>query len=74
MVEFCAERGLHMGNIYFKHKFYINAVGWLEVKMEWRYGRIGAGKESYATICARSEDSVRNGKTPLRPSCCTVYI
>ena len=31
IMDFCAERGLCVGNT-----FYVNTIGWLEAKREWR--------------------------------------
>ena len=36
VVEFCAERGMCVCNIYFRHNSFISTQGWQETKMEYR--------------------------------------
>ena len=72
-MEFCAEKGLCVGNTYFKQEFAIVHRGGKGSR--WRGGkehdRSGTGEESYAALYAGYEGSERNGMRPLR-SCCTV--
>ena len=72
MVEFCAERGLCMGNTHFKdrglHKYTRMTRGRDDVE----HDKSGAGEEGYAVICAGCEGSERDGTWPFRPPCYTV--
>ena len=66
VVEFCAERGLCVGNTYFKHRNllkYTRGQGGVGGK---GYDRSGAGEEGYAALCARCEGSERNDTRSLR--------
>ena len=36
VIDFWAERGLHIGNIYFSTRVCISTPRWQEAKMEWR--------------------------------------
>ena len=73
-MEFCAERGLCMGNTYFKqknlHKY--TRVARDQDGVEVKNDRSGAGEEGYAGFCAGSEGSERNGMRHLRSLCCIV--
>ena len=70
MVTFCAERGLRVGNTYYKnrslHKYTSRRSGGKE------HDKSDAGKEGYAALCARCEGGGINGTRPLRSPCGTV--
>ena len=37
VIDFCAERGLCVGDTYLEDKSYTSTAGWLEAKMEWKW-------------------------------------
>ena len=73
-VEFCAERGLCVGNTYFENKS-LYKYAWVARGQDGgkEHDRSGTGEEGYAAFCAGCEGSERNGMRHLRSSCCTVY-
>ena len=66
MVEFCAERGLCLGNAYFKHiSLHKYTRGARDQDSGGKEHDISsAGEEGYAAICAGYEGSERNGMRP----------
>ena len=75
MVEFCAERGLCVGNTYFEykslHKYTGVPRGQDGVEVKDRIDLVLV-KRGYGTLCAGCKGSERDGTQPLRPLCCTV--
>ena len=71
--EFCAERGLCVGNIYFKHrslrKYTRVARGQGRVEVKSMIDLVLMKKDM---VCAGCEGGERNGTKPLKPPCCTV--
>ena len=74
VLEFCAERGLCMGNTYFKHRSWISTQGWQGAKTDGdkEHDRSGAGEEGYASLYAGCEGIERNGSRSFRSPCGTV--
>ena len=65
-MEFCAERGLYVGNTYFKHRsLHKYARGQNGVETESMIDLVLV-KRGYAVICAGYEGCERNGMRPLR--------
>ena len=72
VVEFCDERGLCVGNIYFEHKnLHKGGKGprWSGGK---EHERSSAGEERYAAFCTEYESSEGNGVGHFGSLCCTV--
>ena len=73
-LEFCSERGLCVGNTYFKHRSLCKYTrvarghGGVEIKSM----RSNVGEEGYAAICAGCEGNERDGKRTLRSLCSTL--
>ena len=66
---FCAERGLGVGDTYFK---YISFLKYTREPKGQEHNRSGADEEGYAVLCAECEGSERNGMRPFRSPCGTV--
>ena len=60
-MEFCVERGLCVGNTFFKHR-----------SLGKEYDRSSTGEEGYAVLCVGCEGSEGNGTTPIRSPCGTI--
>ena len=74
VVVFCAERGLCVGNTYFKyrslHKYTVAKGSRRSGGKE--HDRSSAGEEEYDAICAGCEGVETNLMRTLRPPCCAV--
>ena len=78
VVEFCEEREVYVGNIYFKnrsvHKYTRGAGGRDDVEIKNMIDLVLVKRDmlAYAAIYAGCEGSERDGTRHLRPLCCTV--
>ena len=75
VVEFCAERGLCVGNAYFNHKSlqnYTRVAREQDSVLGREHDRSGARDEGYAALSAGCVSSERNGTRSLRSPCGTV--
>ena len=68
-MEFCAEKGLCLGNKYFEHgslqKYTRMARGQDGVEVKSMID-LGAADKGYASLCSGCEGSERNGTRPLK--------
>ena len=75
-MEFCAERGLCVGNTYLSTEVWINTQGWQGSRRSGgkEHGRSVAGEKGYAALCTGCVGGERNGMRPFRPPCCTYKV